>query len=88
MILSIIIFQLITIYKIDSSLLYPEMVNVGKFKPTSLNPLGSSCGLELQGKSLDNKSNNVTRTNLYCNIKNHYVIIDFKIINSAQIQVQ
>lgn len=59
MIFYIILFIIINlINEIESAILYPESTNVGKFKPTSLNPLGSTCGLEFQETLCDNRFQN------------------------------
>ncbi len=39
----------INFFLTNTAILFPQNVNVGKFKPTFLNPQGSSCGMEQKG---------------------------------------
>ena len=44
--------------QINAAVFYPQGLNVGKFKPVSLNPLGGTCGVELAESLCENRFQN------------------------------
>ena len=48
------------ILSIHSALLYPTSFNVAKLKPTSVFPIGATCGLDALENLCDNRFNNIS----------------------------
>ncbi len=60
-----ILFILILLYNrltfsIHSVIIYPALFNVAKYKPISIYPIGSSCGLDAVENLCDNRFTNVS----------------------------